>query len=117
MNTKFVNLTGHEIMLLDENGKEILYLTYDNGRAELDVEYTPQGMRQTRARHYNPIEDKDEYVDVQVPIFYVPVTKIKGLPDPQPNTLYIVPRLIAQAVNRHDVLYVTGKEVTRFCRC
>ena len=114
MNTTFVNLTGHEIMLLDDDGNEILYLSYDfYTQAEAQLDYIPQGTKTTRTRHYN---DNYVEVDVQVPIVHAVYSRIKGLPDPQPNTLYIVPRHIAQAVNRHDVLYVTGETVRHFNR-
>lgn len=115
--TTFVNLTGHDITVVDDEGEEILYLPYEyNGRAQYRLSHTPQGSLLTETRRYNE-DDTYKDVDVQVPIVHASFNDITGLPDPKHGTMYVVPYRVAQSVNRHDVLYVDGKEVKRFFRC
>jgi len=87
MGVKLVNLTPHEIKIVGENGEERLVIPPSGIVARVRTE-------QTLVRYVNGI-----------PIVRTTFGDVEGLPEPQPNTLYIVSSLVAQAVPyRNDVV-------------
>ena|SRR3972149_9664061 len=83
--TKIVNLTPHEINMI----------------GELNVSIPPSG-------HVARVTEKTEIVgEVNgIPIIHETFGVVEGLPEPQPDTVYIVGLLTAQATHRTDVLTI-----------
>lgn len=91
---KVVNLTAHDVTIVDEKGNKI-------------VTFKPSGIiarvnnQVVRAvEEYEVAEGVSVYVTEQTYSINRPVS---GLPDPQPNTIYIVSSLIMQTVVRDDL--------------
>lgn len=92
--TKFVNLTNHDITLVDEQGNKL-------------VTFKPSGIV---ARIEHEIDRTvEEYEIAEGVVIHIPENiyrenkNVVGLPDPQPNTIYLVSSLIAQTVKREDL--------------
>ena len=115
--TKFVNLTHHEISIVDENGKEIWY-SGGNGSACLSIEYTPQGtLPSQHTSYFDEDGPSGRTFDVEIPIVHASVKSIHGLPEPKHGVIYIVPPDVAREANRHDVVTTNGnRQVTRLIR-
>jgi len=77
-NAKFINLTPHTVRLND--GTEIL----------------PSGIVARVTATYTPFDENGICQAVFGPI--------QGLPEPQPDTIYITSALVAQAAKRQDVV-------------
>lgn len=85
---KVVNLTPHPINIVD--GKGIIFKTYE-----------PSGLIARVSSYSEPIG----YVDGRVPVFRQKFGPVY-LPDPEPNTIYLVSSLVGQALaqsGRDDV--------------
>lgn len=80
-----INLTKQTIRIADENDE--VYRTFEPHKEGLEV----------RSKgHKATIED--------IPIEVTEVTGIKGLPEPQEGTYYIVPDTVARTYERSDLL-------------
>ncbi len=91
-NFTLVNLTPHSITFFAENGDAIM-----------ELPGCPNPPRVSTIR--------ENYGQVKgIPVNKVTLGQIQGLPDPQPNTGYIVSRIIAEAVCRSD-LYIPDMTV------
>lgn len=88
---KIINLTPHAINLLTPNG---------------DVTIPPSGTVARAATERVTVGAVD--IDgVSVPVNHTKFGAVTGLPDPAPDTVFIVSMLVAQAVpHRDDVLIV-----------
>lgn len=83
--TKLVNLTPHEINIVGEQSMTI----------------PPSGQVARVAETTEIVSSVDG-----IPIIHKTFGKVEGLPEPQPDTIYIVSLLVAQAVEREDVLTI-----------
>ena len=85
--TKLVNLTPHEIRVFDEAGNIITI---------------PPSGRVARVKTEQKVIGKV----ASIPIVKTTFGEVEGLPAPQPNTIFIVSSLVAQAVanERDDVV-------------
>ena len=88
---KFVNLTPHTLNVLDEGGNVILSLPPSGEVARVDS-------RRTLVGYLGP-----------VPVFKTEYGDVVGLPDPQPDTVFVVSTLVLTAlaskgVTRDDVV-------------
>ncbi|MEM2366593.1 MAG: hypothetical protein QXL06_06705 [Nitrososphaerota archaeon] len=96
---KLINLTPHEIVVYSFDSKDII------------LRIPPSG---TVAR-VSVVQQKVGEIN-GIPIFKTNYGKVEGLPDPQPNTVYIVSILVLQALGgkRSDVVTPdTGVNVIR----
>jgi len=85
--TKLVNLTPHEVTIYDENGNVKLRIPPSGQVARVKS-------RQVKIGEINGI-----------PVFKTEFYDIEGLPDPQPDTVYIVSLLVLQACrDRKDLV-------------
>ena len=90
-NVVLVNLTPHEITILDENNNVVLRLPPSGTIARVTT-------RETQVATINGI-----------PVYKTEYGEVEGLPDPQPGTIYIVSLLVLQAlkargIDRNDVV-------------
>lgn len=104
MATKMVNLTPHELVLMDESGEnEVARIPVAGEAARVE----------TRATQTGTVE-----IDgVSVPIVSTEFGEVKNLPDPQDGTTYVVSIIVVQAVRglRDDVVAPdTGPSAFRF---
>ena len=88
---KFVNLTPHAINVLDEGGNVILSLPPSGEVARVDS-------RRTLVGRLGP-----------VPVFKTVFGDVVGLPDPRPDTVFVVSTLVLSAlaskgVTRDDIV-------------
>jgi len=79
-----VNLTPHEIKIVGEDGKTRLVIPPSGSVARVKAEQTIVG-----------------FVN-GIPVVRTTFGDVEGLPEPQPNTLYIVSSLVAQACSSRD---------------
>jgi len=91
---KLVNLTPHNITIVDENCKPIAIIPRSGVVARVS---------QIRNPLYNLILDNG----VEIPVVENTYGEVQGLPDPDEDTYYIVSVIVANAVKgkRYDVLY------------
>jgi hypothetical protein len=84
-NVKFTNLTPHEIVILDDQNNVI-------------AKIPPSGLV---AR----VETKEELVaEINgIPVYKVSYGNIQGLPEPEPNTVFIVSTLILAALKEKGI--------------
>lgn len=84
-----VNLTPHPVNILTEDGEIIV----------------PPAGTVARCQQYREIIGHIEVNGKQIPITRTRFGQVEGLPDPQPDTLYIVSALVAQACpDRRDLV-------------
>ncbi len=83
---KFVNLTPHEVRIFDDDGNEILCIPPSGQVARIITEQEVVG-----------------YLN-GIPVVRTTFRDVLNLPEPQPNTVFIVSSLVAQAVKRDDVV-------------
>jgi len=83
--TKIVNLTPHEINIIGEQ----------------NISIPPSGQVARVVERTETIGDVNG-----IPIIHKTFGTVEGLPDAQPNTVYVVSLLTAQATHRTDVLAV-----------
>lgn len=83
--TKIINLTPHEINIMGEKTMNI----------------PPSGQIARVAEKTEIMGDVNS-----IPIIHKTFGAIEGLPESQPDTIYIVSLLVAQATNRTDVLTI-----------
>ena len=82
-----VNLTPHEVRIFDDNGNEILCIPPSGQVARIKTEQTVIG-----------------YIN-GVPVVKTVFREVLNLPEPKPNTIFIVSSLVAQAVpHRKDIV-------------
>lgn len=91
---KVVNLTAHDITLVDEKGNKLVTFKPSGIVARVDNPMTKA------IEPYEVAEGVTVYIPEQTYSINRPVV---GLPDPQPNTIYLVSSLILQTVVRHDL--------------
>lgn len=89
---KLINLTPHPVVFVDEDGAVIL---------ELPGNPNPPRAKETREAH-GEVNG--------IPVNRVVMGEAQGLPDPQPDTGYIVSRIVAEAARRSD-LYIPDQTV------
>ncbi|HDI51833.1 MAG TPA: hypothetical protein ENF45_04315 [Bacteroidetes bacterium] len=92
VNLTFVNLTPHDINIYDSNNNLVATIPRSGKVARVTMEQKTVG-----------------YIDVnghKIPVKKTIYGEIENLPDPQPNTIYIVSLLVLQALGgtRDDVL-------------
>ena len=81
-----VNLTPHEINIYDENGKNLLAKLPSEGVARCSVQSRIVGW------------------DLTIPLFSSTIGEVTGLPEHDPEKIYIVSLLVRQALpNRRDI--------------
>ena len=80
-----INLTPHTVKVV-------------NDKNEVIREYTSAGI--ARAATTAEVVAEVDGIPVRKTVF----GEVQGLPDPQPDTFYIVSMVVAQAVRRHDVI-------------
>lgn len=87
--SKIVNVTPHEIVVFDQEGKNVIMRIPPSGIIAR-VTTTQQKVGEING----------------IPIFKTFYDKVENLPDPQPNTIYIVSSLVLQALggSRSDVV-------------
>lgn len=93
MATKLVNLTPHEIVLMDDSGeKEIARIPVAGEAARVE----------TRATQTGTVEING----VSIPIVSTQFGEVKNLPEPEDGVIYITSILVAQALRgkRDDVV-------------
>ena len=84
---KLINLTPHEVTIYDESGNVRLRIP-------------PSG----QVARVKPVQVKVGEVN-GIPVFKTEFFEVEGLPDPQPNTIYIVSLLVLQACpHRKDLV-------------
>jgi len=86
---RLINMTPHEIIIYDQSGQNILFkIPPSNSVARVSV--TQQKIAEING----------------VPVFKTTYGKVENLPDPQPNTIYIVSALVLQALagSRSDIV-------------
>lgn len=83
--TKVVNLTPHELNIVGEQSVTI-----------------PPSGQVARAAETTEIVGSV----AGIPIIHKTFGKVEGLPEPQPDTVFVVSLLVAQAVKRADVLTI-----------
>lgn len=84
---EFVNLTPHPIRLINEDNSVIL-------------EIPPSG----RIARVSQSLDLEREVD-GVPLYSETFGEIENLPDPEPDTIYIVSSIVSSAAKRADVYH------------
>lgn len=92
---KLINLTPHNITLKSKDG------------FELTVESTGLARCECTDTLVETVQTPDLTLDVMKKSF----GKVNGLPEPQPDTAYIVSRIIAEACPERDDLYITGNPI------
>ena len=82
---KFINLTNHPINIITPNGLKVIEPSGQITRVQYDIE---------------AIDEVEG-----IPIVEIIYNKIVGLPEPEPNTYYIVSSTVKNAtLNRKDVI-------------
>ena len=90
---KLINLTGHDVKLIDRNGKSRII--------------TPDGKIRVRYTTH-------EFGNIDTQYGEIPLTKnfyhrVKDIPEPVEGVYYLVSRLIAEVYpERHDFLIING---------
>ena len=87
---KVVNLTPHPIHILDKDGTQLLTIPPGGNAVRVDMVKKPADSITVGGRN--------------IPVHNVSYGNVQGLPDPNPDTVYIVSSVVAQAVARDDVL-------------
>lgn len=77
---------------------------------EEDIGFISEGEPYPRARvhklPYGELVVPSQYRDVRVPIWYTRTGEVLNLPEPEEGTLFIVSRVVAEALpNRDDLLF------------
>lgn len=93
MATKFINLTPHDVMLVEKNGMTINFKK-SGTVARLDYEVRKGDMK---------VEIADG-IEMTVPLQTTKDNDVHGLPDPVPGVIYIVSYKVANYVRRSDVI-------------
>ncbi len=89
--TRVINLTPHDLNIFDESGQQVLTTIPASGQV------ARVSTKQTVTGHIT--------VDgISIPVVKTEFGDVQGLLEPQENTVYIVSSLVAQAVDRPDVL-------------
>lgn len=83
--TKIINLTPHEINIVGEQ----------------NITIQPSGQIARVAEKIGTIGDVNG-----IPIIHKTFGSVEGLPEPQPETVFIVSLLVAQATHRTDILAI-----------
>jgi len=81
-----VNLTPHEIRVVSQDGNVILVIP-------------PSG----RVARVATTQEKVSEIN-GIPVIKTSIGDVQGIPEPQPDTVYIVSTLVAQAADRQDVV-------------
>lgn len=92
---RIVNLTPHKISIQSDNGKMF------------DV--APSGLI-CRLSEKRVIIDTVRVLDMNINVYATEYGDIENLPEPEPNTIYVVSALVAQVANRSDV-FAPGKAI------
>lgn len=92
-NMKFINLTPHDITIVNENGEVVKTITASGTIARLKTETITTG-----------------YLD-DIPVTKTVFGKVENLPSPQENTVFIVSSLIAQAVPERTDIFIPNESV------
>lgn len=96
-----VNCTPHSITILETE-----CFLYHGAKPKVKAEFPPSG--QVARVEYNTtlvgrVLHKDRVIDITTTEY----TAVKGLPDPKPNTIYLVSKLVAEALyGKRDDLYI-----------
>lgn len=90
---KIINLTPHAIHLMPEGPEGSV------------VTIPPSGIV-ARCATQREVIGNIEVGGIYVPVHRTTFGKVTGLPDPQPDTIYVVSALVAQAVHREDICIV-----------
>ncbi len=90
---KIVNLTPHSISFIDENGNIIRIVETSGDVARLTTKTVVTG----------------EYDGI--PVTETEYGEITGLPDPTPDTIFVVSSLIAQRVPERDDVFIPNESV------
>jgi len=99
---QLINLTPHDIIITNENCRPLLTIRRSGVIA-----------RVRQSRKLTEVLIASERLDdvtthlVQIPVVRTTYGEVEGLPEPQPNTYYIVSIIVAQALRgeRDDLLY------------
>lgn len=87
-NVRLINLTGHDLIIRDEEDNTTKLQSYGRARVESDM----------------ALFHTEEYEGVKVDVLRVTEQRITGLPQPEPETYYIVSGIVASAARREDVV-------------
>lgn len=101
---QLVNLTGHEITFLNDEA-----FIHPDIPPTVKVSIPPSGTL-ARVGNRTRIVDKIVYNGREICITSTRYGNVKGLPEPSPGVLYIVSKVVAEAVypDRDDVLIMSG---------
>ncbi len=83
-----INLTPHDVNIITDTG----------------VITIPASGQVARCSTTRKVIDIISINGIKVPINQVAYSQVEGLPNPAPDTLYIVSALVAQACNRQDLV-------------
>ncbi len=89
--TRIINLTPHDLNIFDESGQQILATIPASGQV-------------ARVQTKQTVIDHITVDGISISVVKTEFGYVEGLPEPQEDIVYIVSSLVAQAVNRPDVL-------------
>lgn len=90
---KIINLTGHEVVIMQSNGEKLTI----PAEGRLRAQYTTNNLGELET-HLGPIPITKN--------FYL---RLRDMPEEKPNVLYVVSRLVAELYpERNDFLMVNG---------
>lgn len=100
-----INLTPHPVTFLDDKGKILLQLERCQNPARVTekretisyIEYTDMRDGYIPDDPYRTVE-----VVFDIPVNLISLENVENLPEPQPDTVYIVSRVVAQACSNPD---------------
>jgi len=103
-NIRIVNCTPHSITLLDQE-----YFVYTQLTPRAKIVFPPSESL-ARVGYKTRLLEKIITDNIIVDITTTKYSVVKGLPDPQPDTMYIVSKLVAEALygKREDLLILSG---------
>ncbi|QZT33673.1 hypothetical protein HUR95_15825 [Caldalkalibacillus thermarum TA2.A1] len=92
---QIINLTPHAIRVVGKDGQEIITIP-------------PSGQLARVAMVKTPAEEIPAGNGINIPVNHVTYGDVEGLPDPQPDTIYVASAVVAQAVPHRDDVFVPG---------
>lgn len=113
---KIVNLMGHELTM--DTGGEVVRFPGINDKAWVDTDVVDEDWVEVVSYQFDDTDMKMKRVSV--PILSLRENGIKGLPQRDPDCLYVVSGIVAAKAGRRDVVSpgrVTGVGSERKARC
>lgn len=92
--TKIINLTPHPLNFVGDDGNVVATVPPSGTVARVSMVKKDGGVI--------------DFDGVSIPISHVSYGQVQDLPDPQPDTIYVVSAVVAQAVCNRDDVFVPG---------